>query len=381
MPEHHHDIESQLRALGERLDAAVAPVRADTLMVAEMTLPRRRPARARTTRTVAVIAMLAAVVAGIVVYANRGTTGTPAARVTTSSSIAQRRAPARILTSLTIPADQPPIVAVFTNSAAWVSFWGPSTALPAVNFATEFALVIDSGDCSTFNGVDVVGYPDGTSWGFDDQTFGCHRGHDGLQLNRMAVAIARRHFGRTVTVGGPALSTPMRIDLANDSGYTRAALHGTTVMRMPCLFQHTNLTTLRQPISITLPGEPPAAIVPGNPLTRPDAVTLDGDGSTDPGNLGYAQGASTLLWGALNTEFDPHSPFVGLRSIKPGQIVTIAQRGSPSCVQHWRVTAVMGPALFQHSRTAGPPLQLVLTGFSPDATRSPEIYATAVPAN
>ena len=68
MPE---PIESQLRALAKRLDDAVEPVRADDVMVAEMTPRSRHRAPANAGRALAAVVALAAIVTGVVVVARQ----------------------------------------------------------------------------------------------------------------------------------------------------------------------------------------------------------------------------------------------------------------------------------------------------------------------
>src|SRR4051794_24540449 len=88
MPE---PIESQLRALAQRLDAAAEPVRAHDVMVAEMTPAERRPRQFGGGRAAAALAMVAALALGAVVVADH--TGGRNGPTATSPTTASRPAP------------------------------------------------------------------------------------------------------------------------------------------------------------------------------------------------------------------------------------------------------------------------------------------------
>ncbi|HEY3833395.1 MAG TPA: hypothetical protein VGO03_13950 [Acidimicrobiia bacterium] len=382
MPE---PIESQLRALAQRLDDAVEPVRADEVMVAEMTPSPRHRTPANTGRAFAAVVALAAIVTGIVVVARHSTHGTPTMTPTTTSTTqpAPSARLAKTVAALEIPFDQTPIVAVFTNEPAWTSFWAPAR-VPPVDFTRDFALIIDTGDCTTFNGVHVVGLH--ASVAFTDNQWGCALGSDGGQLDRYAESLPLGLFGAQATIDGPALPTPLHVNLADHSndGYARVQLHGGALPRMQCLFAHGSPPdVLQQPITLTLPGAKPVPIYSGYPVTRtPNAVTLDDDFSIDPGNPVdrfaqtdglYPSGSTQTTPVVLDGATTPGGPFEHIDQLRPGQVITIAQNVGPApCVQHWRVFAQLGSRLGSSGRPKGP-LELILEG--------PNIYVDAVPAS
>ena len=121
--------------------------------------------------------------------------------------------------------------------------------------------------------------------------------------------------------------------------------------------------------TITLPSGHRYAIRPGNPITAPKDVTLDGDGAA-PGADGDA---NSLLWGAAT----PDGPFADLDHIAIGATITLDQRAPGTCTQHWRVVGVTAPS----ARSPMPRPSLTLVGFEP-ARGGPNatFHVNAVPA-
>jgi hypothetical protein len=159
--------------------------------------------------------------------------------------------------------------------------------------------------------------------------------------------------GRVVR-GTPTTSTPGTRDAASQ----------------PCVFQRdqSDFYALAQPATITLPDGNDIPILPGNTLTAPQSVTLDGDGSP-PGDSGTA---ASLLWGAATDG----GPFAGLESASAGDTVILRQAAPTECVQRWRVTQVVTS---QDSLTPNRPV-LRLVGFAPtDAGPTTMFYVEAVP--
>jgi hypothetical protein len=123
---------------------------------------------------------------------------------------------------------------------------------------------------------------------------------------------------------------------------------------------------LAQPAIITLPEGEPIPIVPGNPVTRPQGVTLDSEGSAYPGQPGVA---APGLFGAAT----PGGPFSGLDHAAVGDEFTLEQHltgngGAFDCVQHWRIVRI--------SPTDEPwtgPTDLRLIGFAPQGAAGPDL--------
>ena len=136
---------------------------------------------------------------------------------------------------------------------------------------------------------------------------------------------------------------------------------------------------LAQPATITLPAGNTFAIRPGNPITAPNDVTLDGDGSapgtvSDPSVVG-GQPANSLLWGAAT----PNGPFADLDHVAVGSTITLDQTQPSPCRQDWRVVSITSPDA-QNGPTSRPSLTLV--GFQPTNGGGPNVlfYVDAVPA-
>jgi hypothetical protein len=138
----------------------------------------------------------------------------------------------------------------------------------------------------------------------------------------------------------------------------------------PCVLQRdpADFYALAQPATLTLPNGSSVPIEPGNPLTAPQRVTLDGDGSL-PGEVSTA---ASLLWGAST----PGGPFADLDDASPGDRLVLRQGGEPECVQRWRITRVAT------SNTASPSRPMLrLVAFAPSAGGpAAELYVDAVPA-
>jgi hypothetical protein len=144
-----------------------------------------------------------------------------------------------------------------------------------------------------------------------------------------------------------------------------------------CVFQHEpgDLYALAQPATITLPDGHAVPIVPGNPITQPQSVTLDSDGSTYPGQ---ASTAASLLWGAATDG----GPFSGLDAAAVGDTITLHQAASAAspvdCTQQWRIVRIFTPPVAPWSE----PTLLRLVGFAPQGASGPNVqfYVDAVPA-
>jgi hypothetical protein len=137
---------------------------------------------------------------------------------------------------------------------------------------------------------------------------------------------------------------------------------------------------LAQPATIMLPSGETFVIRPGSPISAPNDVTLDGDGSApgtvrDPSVVG-GQPARSLLWGAAA----PNGPFAALNRIGTGSTITLDQTQPRPCTQQWRVVSVLGPDA--HDRSTSPPPWLTLVGFQPTKRGGPNVmfYVDAVPA-
>lgn len=159
---------------------------------------------------------------------------------------------------------------------------------------------------------------------------------------------------------------------------TAATAPPTTPRTEPCILRHApeDLYSLAQPATITLPASNAIPIVPGNPITEPQSVTLDSDGSTYPGQ---ASNAASLLWGAST----PGGPFSGLDRLAVGQVVTLRQTlrtpsGPFDCIQHWRIVRLFTPPVKPWTE----PTLLRLVGFAPHGQAGPTVqfYVDAVPA-
>lgn len=163
----------------------------------------------------------------------------------------------------------------------------------------------------------------------------------------------------------------------NISAPTTGTVARSTPRTRPCILRHASgdLYSLAQPVSIALPGGHAIPIVPGNPITMPNSVTLDSDGSTYPGQ---ASNAASLLWGAATKG----GPFLGLDRIAIGKVITLRQttRGPDGfdCVQHWRTVRISGPSLKPWTERT----LLRLVGFMPHGAAGPTVqfYVDAVPA-
>jgi hypothetical protein len=184
----------------------------------------------------------------------------------------------------------------------------------------------------------------------------------------LAVAIAG-----VLTVRASDSSPHIRI-----SAPTTATAPSTTPRTQPCILQHApgDLYSLAQPTTITPPTGHAIPIVPGNPITRPQSVTLDSDGSTSPGQ---ASNAASLLWGAST----PSGPFSGLDHLALGQLITLRQTlrtaaAGSECIQHWRIVRIFTPPVKPWTETT----LLRLVGFTPHGQAGPTVqfYVDAVPA-
>lgn len=181
------------------------------------------------------------------------------------------------------------------------------------------------------------------------------------------------HVGATTPTHGKTVPSTARRP-------TTATVGSTSPQTEPCVLRHApgDVYSLAQPATVTLPTGDTTSIVPGNPITRPDAVTLDSDGSTYPGQAG-ANGAASLLWGSDA----PGGPFAGLHGLAVGQVITLRQtiRSSTEtsdCVQHWRIIRRFTPPIPPWTE----PTLLRLVGFTPHGTLGPtaQFYVDAVPA-
>jgi len=120
-----------------------------------------------------------------------------------------------------------------------------------------------------------------------------------------------------------------------------------------------------------LPSGETFVIRPGSPISAPNDVTLDGDGSApgtvrDPTVVG-GQAASSLLWGAAT----PNGPFAALNHIAIGSTITLDQTQPRRCTQRWRVVSILSPDA--QDRKPSPPPSLTLVGFQPTKGGGPNV--------
>jgi hypothetical protein len=166
----------------------------------------------------------------------------------------------------------------------------------------------------------------------------------------------------------PAQSTPVTTPRVVPTTSTAPATQGATSQLCSLQRDPADFYALAQPVTITLPDGNSIPIVPGNTLTEPERVTLDGDGSL-PGDSGTA---ASLLWGAATDA----GPFAGLQNASPGDTVILRQVASTECIQRWRVIQIVTS---QDALTPSRPV-LRLVGFTPNASGPiVQYYVEAVP--
>jgi hypothetical protein len=182
----------------------------------------------------------------------------------------------------------------------------------------------------------------------------------------------------TVTAANPG-ANPGTGD--ESSASTSSSSSSTTGGMAPCVMSRSSdgSGALAQPATITLPSGNTFAIRPGNPITAPSDVTLDGDGSapgavSDPSVVG-GQAANSLLWGAAT----PNGPFAEIEHVAVGSTITLDQTQPSPCRQDWRVVSITSSDV-QNGPSSRPSLTLV--GFQPTNGRGPNVlfYVDAVPA-
>jgi hypothetical protein len=357
-------IDQQLRDFAQRLDDAVAPVQADEVVVPETVLEGAHRKRPRGRIVASAIALAAAIIiTSIVVVRDHHTPRSPAGDVratttTAATPIAWTSGPGVDIGTSTL--------AVYTQSAP-VVLAERGAQLPSL--AGKVLVAISDARCrgiaSVSRGLRTIDIRLRRATGI-----GCGGGGGAPSIVLQRSALPRGIVTFRV-VGGPAL----RIDL------DRPGASAVTGAAAPCVMARSSdgSGALTQPATITLPSGRTFAIRPGDPITAPNDVTLDGDGSPpgavhDPSVVG-GQAAISLLWGATT----PNGPFAGLDRVAVGATFTLDQAQPRPCLQHWRVASILGPNA-HGSRLPLPTLALV--GFQPTNGGGPNIlfYVVAVPA-
>jgi hypothetical protein len=219
------------------------------------------------------------------------------------------------------------------------------------------------------------------------------RADDVVVPDAVVVRERAKRFRGTVVAAAIALAAAIVIAsvvVVRDRDTTRNPVGGlrttvpstTSPTNAPCVMARSadGSGALAQPATITLPSGNTFAIRPGNPITAPNDVTLDGDGSapgtvSDPSVVG-GQVANSLLWGAAT----PNGPFAGLDHVAVGSTITLDQTQPSPCTQNWRVVSITSPDA-QNSPASRPSLTLV--GFQPTDGGGPNVlfYVDAVPAS
>jgi hypothetical protein len=207
---------------------------------------------------------------------------------------------------------------------------------------------------------------------------GCHRSRratatlaavSAAGLVAIVIVISRSDGGTEPTAAQPAHSSPVTTSRrVVPTTLTSPASAGATSSLCELQRDPADFYALEEPVTITLPSGASMPIVPGNRLTAPEGITLDGDGAP-PGEQGT--GAS-LLWGRATDG----GPFAGLQNTSPGDVVTLHQAAPIECTQRWRVVQVVAS---QELLTPTRPV-LRLVGFAPNAA-GPDapFYVEAVP--
>jgi hypothetical protein len=243
-----------------------------------------------------------------------------------------------------------PVAGVVTDVIRWRAYWTPHEP-PSVDFAQDDVFVVDTtaacGPEDAYLHGDVVRL----SW---PTIAGCP-----VAPTRWSIAVRRDLLPHTITFV-PVAGTSLRAAL--DAGaFAFATTEPSTNTQPRCIIRSAPSGALVQPTTITLPNGRTFPIPAGDPMTRPDDVTIDGDGATNIGSS--PQGAASLLWGSAARG----RAFAGLDKIKIGSTVTLTQAATPSCIQHWRVVAVAADNAIVGVSTpvANARPALTLVGFEP----------------
>jgi hypothetical protein len=373
---------AQLHAYATRLDDATEPVRfdADAPMAEVVPVTMKRRERSHGTVLVATAAAAALVVAiaiGTVVVTRRGST-----RNRVVASTAPRISTAGPRSTTTPPTGALSRDLPFTAGPGWpaasfeVGVFSDASHLPSSAAHLDLrndVLVAYESACQPVTSVRQAGAVVTITLGLNTSAGPC-------TSQVLSIRIARSLLGNGATFvvdGLPMLYGPstqpatVSVDFGVPGAF--AIISGPVGMAPPCAFRREPAPSggLAQPATITLPNGRSYDIPDhGDPMSTPNAVTLDGDGSA-PGR-GDANGGASLLWGSTN----PGGPFTGIDHLQVGDSVVLRQgypmsEGKPGayCEQHWSVTSVFTPLVRynppQRPWGVDPARNLVLVGFSP----------------